>query len=107
METPLIDVLVEMESNGIAIDPAMLKEQSQVLGERIEELRKKIFEVGGRRVQSRFAEAAGGCAVQRVEAAVVKRTKTGASTDVEVLEKLAIKHPVPPARCWNIAVWSS
>ena len=34
VETPLIDVLVEMEFNGIAIDPKILKEQSEVLGER-------------------------------------------------------------------------
>ena len=33
LETPLIDVLVEMETNGIAIDPQMLKEQSDVLGD--------------------------------------------------------------------------
>src|SRR5258706_5774602 len=42
VEVPLIDVLVEMESNGIAIDPAILVEQSKVLGERVDELRKKI-----------------------------------------------------------------
>src|SRR5205823_14788578 len=38
IEIPLIDVLVEMEQNGIAVDPAVLKEQSRVLGERIEAL---------------------------------------------------------------------
>ena len=41
LETPLIDVLAEMEFNGIAVDPAILKEQSGVLGERIEELREQ------------------------------------------------------------------
>ena len=42
LETPLIDVLVEMESNGVAIDPKMLKEQSEVLGERVEILRSRF-----------------------------------------------------------------
>ncbi len=39
VETPLVDVLAEMEFNGVAIDPDILKEQSRVLGERIEALR--------------------------------------------------------------------
>jgi DNA polymerase-1 len=43
VETPLIDVLVEMEANGVAVDPQILKEQSVVLGERIEELQKQIY----------------------------------------------------------------
>ena len=42
LETPLIDALAELEFNGIAIDPAILKEQSAVLGTRVEELREKI-----------------------------------------------------------------
>src|SRR5690606_26060012 len=47
LETPLIEVLVEMETNGIAVDPAVLKEQSEVLGERIELLRRQIFDAAG------------------------------------------------------------
>jgi DNA polymerase-1 len=43
VETPLIDVLAEMEFNGVAIDENILKEQSGVLGERAEELRKRIL----------------------------------------------------------------
>jgi len=45
--TPLIDVLAEMEFNGIAIDPAVLKEQSGVLAVRIDELREKIHTEAG------------------------------------------------------------
>ncbi len=48
LETPLIDVLAEMEFNGITVDPGVLKEQSQVIGVRIEELRERIHsEAGG------------------------------------------------------------
>src|SRR4030095_10475109 len=47
IEVPLIDVLVEMEENGIAIDPAVLKEQSAVLAERVEELRGQIHKEAG------------------------------------------------------------
>ena len=58
-----------MEHNGIAIDPAMLKEQSEVLGERVEELREQIIEEAGVRVQPRLAQAARRRAVQQAEAA--------------------------------------
>ncbi|HVT87620.1 MAG TPA: 5'-3' exonuclease H3TH domain-containing protein, partial [Tepidisphaeraceae bacterium] len=42
VETPLIDVLVDMEASGIAIDPAVLKEQSLAMGEQIADLRDRI-----------------------------------------------------------------
>src|SRR5581483_7579570 len=47
LETPLVDVLAEMEFNGIAVDPAILKEQSKVLGKRIDVLREKIITAAG------------------------------------------------------------
>jgi DNA polymerase I len=47
VEIPLIDVLVEMEQNGVAIDPAILKEQSDVLAGRIEELHGRVQKEAG------------------------------------------------------------
>jgi DNA polymerase-1 len=60
LETPLIDVLVEMEHNGIAIDPKVLKEQSAVLGERMRAMplraRKRVtVPAYGCRVKPRWA----------------------------------------------------
>jgi DNA polymerase-1 len=95
VETPLIDVLVEMEANGIAIDPAILKEQSQVLGERIEELRRKIFESACFEFNPDSPKQLADVLFNRLKLRVVKRTKTGLSTDVEVLEKLAAEHDCP------------
>jgi DNA polymerase-1 len=95
VETPLIDVLVEMEANGIAVDPSILKEQSQVLGVRIEELRKKIFESAGFEFNPDSPKQLQEVLFTRLGLKSVKKTKTGHSTDVEVLEKLADKHPVP------------
>jgi DNA polymerase I len=95
VETPLIDVLVEMEANGIAVDPAVLKEQSQVLGVRIEELRKQIFEAAGTEFNPDSPKQLQEILFNRLKLPHVKKTKTGSSTDVEVLEKLADKHPVP------------
>jgi DNA polymerase I len=95
VETPLIDVLVEMETNGIAIDPAVLKEQSQVLGVRIEELREKIFKETGFEFNPDSPKQLQDVLFNKLQLNPVKKTKTGHSTDVEVLEKLADKHPVP------------
>ena len=95
VETPLIDVLVEMEANGIAIDPAILKEQSQVLAVRIEELRKKIFASAGVEFNPDSPKQLQEVLFNRLGLKPIKQTKTGHSTDVEVLEKLADKHECP------------
>lgn len=96
VETPLIDVLAEMEYNGVAIDPEILKEQSEVLGERADKLRLRIIEEAG------VGEFNPDSPKQLVEVLhrklnlkVIKRNKTGPSVDAEVLERLADLHPVP------------
>jgi DNA polymerase-1 len=96
VETPLIDVLADMERNGIAIDPAVLKVQSEALGEKIELLRKQIFAAaGGAEFNPDSPKQLADVLFNRLGLKVVKRTKTGPSTDIEVLERLAPLHPVP------------
>jgi DNA polymerase I len=88
-------VLAEMEWNGIAIDPAILAEQSKVLGERIEELRKEIWTAACVEFNVDSPKQLGDVLFNKLGLRVVKKTKTGPSTDVEVLEKLAAEHPCP------------
>jgi DNA polymerase-1 len=96
VETPLIDVLVDMERNGIAIDPAVLKVQSEALGAKIEDLRKQIFQAaGGAEFNPDSPKQLADVLFNKLGLKVVKRTKTGPSTDIEVLERLAPVHPVP------------
>ncbi|HTW95456.1 MAG TPA: DNA polymerase I [Tepidisphaeraceae bacterium] len=95
LETPLIDVLVEMEANGIAIDPAILKEQSAVLAERIDKLRIDICREAGVEFNCDSPKQLADVLFNKLHLQKVKRTKTGTSTDVEVLEKLADLHAVP------------
>ncbi len=96
VETPLIDVLAEMEYNGVAIDPAILKEQSEVLGERADKLRLRIIEEAG---VGEFNPDSPKQLVdvlhRKLNLKVIKRNKTGPSVDAEVLERLADMHPVP------------
>jgi DNA polymerase-1 len=95
VEIPLIDVLVEMEQNGVAIDPAVLKEQSDVLAGRIEELYHRIQKEAGYEFNPDSPKQLADVLYNKLGLKVVKRTKTGPSTDVEALEKLEQKHPVP------------
>jgi DNA polymerase-1 len=96
VETPLIDVLAEMEFNGVAIDERILKEQSEVLGERADALRKRIIEEAGvGDFNPDSTKQLGDVLFNKLNLRVIKRGKTGPSTDVEVLEKLADVHVVP------------
>jgi DNA polymerase-1 len=95
LETPLIEVLALMETNGIAVDPAILKEQSKVLGERIDELRERIYVEAGGEFNPDSPRQLADVLFNRLGLKSGKKTKTGFSTDVQVLEKLAFEHPVP------------
>jgi DNA polymerase-1 len=96
VETPLIDVLAEMEFNGVAIDPQILKEQSEVLGARAEALHSRIIEEAGvGDFNPDSTKQLADVLFRKLNLRVIKRGKTGPSTDVEVLEKLADLHVVP------------
>ncbi len=95
LEVPLIDVLAEMEFNGVAVDPAVLTEQSRVLGERIETLRGEIFKAAGIEFNPDSPKQLAEVLFTTLKLPTQKRTKTGYSTDIEVLEKLAAEHAVP------------
>ncbi len=95
LETPLLDVLAEMEFNGIAVDPAVLKEQSAVLGERIVELHAKVMAAAGVDFNPDSPKQLAEVLFDRLQLKTGKKTKTGYSTDVQVLERLALEHPLP------------
>ncbi len=95
LETPLIEVLAQMEYAGVSIDPLMLRRQGAVLGERIVALRERIMSAAGTEFNPDSPKQLGEVLFSRLGLKVVKRTKTGPSTDVQVLEKLALEHAVP------------
>jgi DNA polymerase-1 len=95
LEVPLIDVLAEMEFNGIAVDADVLKEQSAVLGTRIEELRGQIMTAAGMEFNPDSPKQLAEVLFDRLKLPTGKKTKTGYSTDVQVLERLANTHAVP------------
>lgn len=95
LEMPLIDVLVEMEFNGIRIDVARLRELSGQFTDEIMRLEREIFEIAGRDFNIDSRIQLGDLLFKELKLPVVKRTKTGPSMDAEALEELALLHPLP------------
>jgi DNA polymerase-1 len=95
LEVPLIDVLVEMEFNGVAVDPLILKEQSQVLGERVEALRKAVYTAAGGEFNLDSPKQLQDIFFNRLKLPTGKKTQTGFSTDADELERLAGLHECP------------
>jgi DNA polymerase-1 len=96
LELPLIDVLVELEYNGIKVDVARLAELSDRYGLRMETLEQEIYQMAGRRLNIASPKQLQELLFVELKLPVVKKTaKTGPSTDAEVLEELARLHPLP------------
>ena len=95
VEMPLVEVLVELEHNGIRVDVELLGRLSAKYGARVTELEGEIHELAGREFNIGSPKQLQADSVRRAQAAVVKRTKTGGSTDADVLEELARLHPLP------------
>lgn len=95
VELPLIEVLAEIEFNGIQIDSARLASLSQVYGKRLEGLEAEIYGLAGREFNIGSPKQLQQVLFDEQKLPVQKRTKTGPSTDVEVLEQLARQHPLP------------
>jgi DNA polymerase-1 len=95
LEVPLIDVLVELEYNGMRIDAARLEALSREYGERLLKLEGEIYEAAGRQFNIGSPKQLQEILFVEHKLPVIKRTKTGPSTDVDVLEELARLHPLP------------
>ncbi|TCK98203.1 DNA polymerase I [Natranaerovirga hydrolytica] len=94
IEMPLIEVLYEMEQNGIKVDKDALKVYSYQLTKRITELEKEIFELAGVTFNINSPKQLGEILFEKLQLPVVKKTKTGYSTAQDVLEKLVDEHPI-------------
>jgi DNA polymerase-1 len=96
IEIPLIPVLVDMESTGILVDRELLGEMSRGFNKELTGLELDIYKSAGGEFNINSTPQLRTVLFERLKLPVQKRTKTGASTDVEVLEQLAaLGHEVP------------
>ena len=95
VEVPLIPVLVAMELNGICVDRDVLEEQDQELTVHLDGIRDELFKLAGEEFNPNSPKQVGRMLFDVLDLPVIKRTKTGPSTDAQVLQELAAKHPLP------------
>lgn len=94
IEMPLIKVLGEMQYNGIHLDENELTMFGNELKAKIGELKKEIYEMCGQEFNVNSTQQLGKVLFEDLKLPVYKKTKSGYSTDVDVLEKLKKEHPV-------------
>jgi DNA polymerase-1 len=95
LELPLIDVLAEMEHNGIRVDVERLGELSRQYGERLVALEKEVYDLAGHPFNIGSTKQLQQVLFEEQKLPVITKVKTGPSTDVTVLEELARQHPLP------------
>ena len=94
MELPLCSVLYRMEREGIAIDRTQLQQFGEMLSQRIGDCEKLIYSYSEEPFNINSTRQLGELLFEKLGLPPVKKTKTGYSTNADVLEKLKNKHPI-------------
>ena len=94
VELPLCAVLAEMEQAGVLVDRGALSAFGEMLEERIKADEARIYELAGEEFNINSTQQFGKILFDKLGLPPVKKTKTGYSTNAEVLEKLRDKHPI-------------
>ncbi len=97
IELPLCPVLYRMEKEGVAIDRQQLEQFGQMLTQRISDCEKLIYSYSEEVFNINSTKQLGELLFDKLGLPPVKKTKTGYSTNADVLEKLKDKHPIVPA----------
>lgn len=94
VELPLISILADMEKEGFLVDKNILEELGKEFNSRIQNLEDCIFKLAGEKFNLNSPKQLGTVLFEKLQLPPIKKTKTGYSTDVDVLEKLKKKHPM-------------
>jgi len=95
VEVPLIEVLAWMERRGVLLDPEVLTEQGKELEVMLERLRGELFSLAGCEFNPDSVPQVREVLYRRLKLPVLARTKTGPSTDSQVLRELSAYHELP------------
>ncbi|HHV27473.1 MAG TPA: DNA polymerase I [Tissierellia bacterium] len=94
IELPLIEVLASMEYLGFKIDMDIINELGKEFDDKINNLTIEIYDLAGREFNVNSPKQLGEVLFDDLDLPVIKKTKTGYSTNAEVLDKLKDKHPI-------------
>lgn len=94
VEFPLVEVLAHMEFSGVRLDTELLREMSKELDRMLDNLTHEIYHLAGIEFNINSPQQLADVLFKKLKLPPVKTTKTGYSTDVEVLEELAKEHPI-------------
>ena len=94
IDLPLCRVLAQMEDAGVAVDETALRAFGDMLSQRIDACQAAIYADAGEEFNINSTKKLGEILFEKLELPPVKKTKTGYSTNVEVLEKLRGRHPI-------------
>ncbi len=95
VEIPLVEVLAIMEINGVSIDKEYLAKMGGEMEKKLKKLTKKIYEIAGEEFNINSPKQLSKILFEKLKLPVIKKTKTGISTDEEVLTKLSRQHELP------------
>ncbi|MBB1063680.1 DNA polymerase I [Limosilactobacillus fastidiosus] len=94
IELPLAHVLAKMEITGVHVNAQTLKDMGSKLTERLAEIKEQIYQEAGEEFNVNSTKQLGQILFEKLKLPVIKKTKTGYSTAVDVLEKLAPQAPI-------------
>ncbi|MEA1987368.1 MAG: DNA polymerase I, partial [Candidatus Marinimicrobia bacterium] len=95
IEIPLIDVLIQMEKNGVFVDVDFLNQMSISLTTDLAKIQKDIYELADEHFNIKSPKQLSYILFEKLKLPIIKKTKTGYSTNEFVLEKLKDKHELP------------
>ncbi len=95
IEMPLMQVLAEMERAGVKVDASLLGSMSKRLEQDLLQITERIYTLAGTKFNINSPKQIGEVLFDKLGLKPLKRTKTGYSTDVDVLQELARSHPLP------------
>jgi len=95
LEMPLMEVLVQMEMSGVRIDVDVLRKMSEELSGEMEKLSGRISELAGEEFNINSPKQLGYILFEKLRLKPARKGKSGYSTDIEVLTKLAQEHDLP------------
>ena len=94
IDMPTVEVLANMQWNGMYVDEKELSEFGKELTDKLEVITKIIYEMAGEEFNINSTKQLGEILFEKMKLPVIKKTKSGYSTDVDVLEKLRKEDPI-------------